>query len=836
VVDKDTFKNIIDRLTLNDEDRESLKVKRGFTDEVIEKLQFKSISQKIVNNDEYLSKLPTEFKNAFITPNILIPYPEKDGSFIHLRPHKFGIAGLKIKPYIPFPVMKPPLNTMVLAESEFKAVASCMYGVPAIGIPGIASFSGDHFVLLCEILRVFNPDRLVICFDNEFKGDPTTSNYKPDFKKRYDTQYYAYIMAKKLNDLAHIPTLIATLDPNWMKNNKIDIDGALASGISAESYKRVIENAKPYYTYKREWDVAPAHKSFMERRVDKYFYDETIKEDFGVYKTGKGKSKDLSTFTIKLIHTIIDEEGHCERICKLISKYGHSHVVKLTADEMVGLPAFKKFCVAAGDYRFLGDQKDMENLWEYIFMQQDGRTIYKLPYFGYNDETDAWFFSHGAYKNNEFFPIDNDGVIWLEDVGYKIVNKINDLLSPVLSHDRTEGINPKAIFDRMAKILNVNEAKLILGWAIGNFFMPEILKTYKKYPFLFLFGKLASGKSTIANWISSFFGFTMQNGVNLHQSTIVGVSRTTAEMSMIPLWLEEYRNSDKAIGAKNNFLRSVYDKSTIVKGTKRENEIKTYLARSTLVISGEEHPHDAALNSRCVQFPIYRETNTETLADFRWLQDNKGFFNEIGDKLLRDKETYWIKIKDRIDSYINSFVEEKINVSDRQRTHMSIIGGICDVLLDQSSDFSIYLAERTMLQDEKITESQALYVFFDDLLNMQMAKRFKTPIVREVDDTLCLNFGYAYAEWEVFFRGLRNDIPASKIALLEHLKREPYYVTSKNVRIAKAVPHCVVMDMKSHKLPEVLRSILIQEQTENQVAGPIGEINESDIFNQAQRA
>ena len=826
---KDVFKNIIEHLTLNDDDRESLKVNRGFSDEVIDKLCFRSVSESIIDKNEHLCNLPKDFKDAFRQPNVLIPYPEQDGSIAHVRPHKFGIKGLKIKPYIPYQILPSNHSTLVIAESEFKAVASCIYGVPAIGIPGIASFSGEHFNLLCDVLRVFEPQHVVICFDNEVKDDPELPNYKPDFRNRYDTQFYAYVMARKLMEIGKINTYIATLNPKWMKDNKVDIDGMLASGISAESYKEVIRTAVNPYEFKKHWVVPKQHKSYLERRIDKYFYDDSIKSDYGSYWTGKGKKKEISNFTINVQHSLIDDEGKMDRVCQFISKYGNSHTRVLAPKHMVSVNSFKEFCLEAGDYQFHGTDTEMQALWKYLFIHQDGRQIFKLGYYGYNNDIKAWFFSNGAYKNGYFHEMEDDGIVWINDIGYKVVNELNDMTPPKLSHNCTKGISIAEIFIHMSTVMNEHEARMIIGWALGNFFMPEILDKYKIYPFLFLFGKQSGGKSTIANWISSFFGSSMHNGVQFHQSTIVGIQRSTSQMSMVPLWLEEYRNNDKDIGKKNNYLRSIYDKSTIVKGTKRANEIKTYTSRSTLIISGEEHPHDAALNSRCIQFPIYRETDTSKLEDFIWLQDNKEFFNEIGDMILRNKNKLWKDIQDRIDSYVKSFISESMTVSDRQRTQMSIIGGICDTFITKDDKFSIYLAEKTVRQDKNISKEQALYIFFDDLLNMHMSKRFKNDFIKIDGKEVYFNFSYAYSEWEIYFKGLRNDIPASKQALLEHMKREAYYKGNATKRIGKTSVYCQILKLDSAAFPETLRSILVQMDNET-VVDPIGDPYDNQIF------
>jgi hypothetical protein len=249
--------------------------------------------------------------------------------------------------------------------------------------------------------------------------------------------------------------------------------------------------------------------------------------------------------------------------------------IKLPPDAMVSKQVFQKFCYELGDYEFDGTDSDLRDIWHYIFMNQDGKRVIKLNHYGYNSEWNVWFFGNGAYSDGEYYPVDEDNIVWVKDVGFMMMSEMKELSEPILTSDKTapEG---KLILEKMSAIFGNNEARMLLGWAVGSFFMPEILAKWGVYPFMFLYGKQAGGKSTIANWISSFFGF-QQKGINFKGSSVVGLTRTTSQMSMIPVWLEEYRSrDDNDIAKKNNFLRNVYDKTSVVKGTRRENEIKTY--------------------------------------------------------------------------------------------------------------------------------------------------------------------------------------------------------------------------------------------------------------------
>lgn len=813
------FQEIIDSLPLLSEHREELRIKRGFSDEVIDKLQFRSCSSDLIKD----LNLSQNFKNSLKHTNIIIPYfgaTESGYKIVHIRPHKFGIEGLKSHVYVPFQYMGESQDTLVIAESEFKAVASCLMGVPAIGVPGISSFVGDKFEILSAIVQTIKPKKTVILFDKEIKSDPDLPNFKPDFTKRYDTEYYAYVLCQKLSANG-VNCQIGELKSEWMVNGKADIDGVYAAKIDSQQYIKCVENSKSSYEYKSGWSIPDAHKGYMERRINRYFYKGPIELKHNCYwRNVGGRLTKLTNFKIQILHAMYDAEGGIDRKCRLISEYGKSQPMDLLPDYMTSKAAFRKFCYMLGDYEYYGNDDNLQEIWSYVFMYQDGRIVNKINYFGYNEDVNGFFFGNGLYKDDRFYAPDDSNIVWYEDIGYRLPDEMQDLDVPRLSAERNHGITVKSIYEKLASIMTANEARLIIGWTLGNFFMPEILKTFWVYPFIFLYGKQESGKSTISNWMSSFFGFE-QKGINFH-STNVGISRITNQMSMIPIWLEEYRNGDKDIGKKNNFLRSIYDRSTIVKGSKREGEIKSYRARSTLIVSGEEHPKDAALNSRCIQFPIYRETSdTRNSPEYEWLQSHKSQFNEIGDYILLNKKELWPVIKKRIQEYINAFKDsQEIKIGDRQRIHMSIVGGICDTFISQDQEFTNYLANKAVLQNTKVKDEQALYIYFEDLMSMYATGKLKSKCIfkKTIDNKECCCFwsNIAYSEWEVYYRGLRNDIPASKAALLEHLKREPYYIGYKAIKHANTTKWVYLLDYAHEKFPSTLGTIMESIENESQ--------------------
>lgn len=813
---KSILQKIFSHAVLLDHHRKELREKRGFTDQVIDLLQLRSCGPYLAGKVE-LKGVPDKVRASLKDDRILIPYLNNSDEVYFLRPHKMGLPDIGVQIYIPLPLMKEafadkekPFRQLVLAESEFKAAASCLMGVPAIGIPGVASFSKKNFGQMTHTLKNLECEEVTICFDNEVKDNKDFPNYKKDFKARYDTQIWAYIMAKQL-EAAKIKVTIATLKNEWRVHGKADIDGVLAQKVKPEDYQQVIAAGVKSYDFKAHWQIPKAHESFVQRRIDRFFYRGPIEEEFKCYykRNAEGKEQ-LTNFTIKIVYTMFSD-SKTERFCRLESAYGNSRMVTVDPETMVSKAAFQRFCYGLGDYEFMGSDKDLTTLWSYIMLHQDGVQVTKLQSYGYDDQHKIWFFQNGAYVDGLYYPIDDDGLIWVEEKGFMIPDsESEDIFSPNLSPAPEARLTVKIVYDHLSRVIEPNFAKLILGWALGNFFMPEILREYKVYPFLFLHGKLQAGKSTIANWISSFFGFT-QKGFPYVASSLVGITRMVSKFSMVPVWLEEYRNKEANVANKNNLLRSIYDQSTIVKGTKRPNEIQTYRARSTLILSGEEMPTDAALNSRCIIMPVYGEKKQSAPCDFRWLQENAINFKTIGHDVLINKNKYWAMIKERIGGYSDAFNKDYQDADRRSKLHMSIIAGITDSFLTVEQDFVDFVAVQTVERTRMVDRNQALNIFFDDIYNLYNTGKIEFQFMKRIDGNkseVAFYFSGVFMLWEQFFFNKRNEMPCSKLALMEHIKSESYYIEPRNIRFNNRVLGCMILHLKDGTFPAILENML----------------------------
>src|SRR3990167_7882463 len=224
----------VSRGKLTQEHHIELKEKRGFTNETITRNKFFSGGQYFLGlENELLEKFKPEDLVAsgvclrkgtsiHIDPillddrRVIIPYLDSEGQCTLLRPHKLGLRNIPIQIYQPFNIStEKNKGGIIITEGEFKACAGWQWGANCIALPGVGSYSGrEKYADLIEFLNKHEIKNICIVFDNEIKDDPQYPNYKPDVNDRYDTVYYAFIMAKMLNKDG-FETTIGTLPDSW---------------------------------------------------------------------------------------------------------------------------------------------------------------------------------------------------------------------------------------------------------------------------------------------------------------------------------------------------------------------------------------------------------------------------------------------------------------------------------------------------------------------------------------------------------------------------------------------------------------------------------------------
>ena len=427
------YDQLIDALKFRDEDRAEIKKKRGLVNDIIDKLKFRSLGLHVREVIDTLGVPDTELKKykilddegginkQLLRPNILIPYISSTGKVLKVRPHKGGFKGDGIAPYSELTLDRKS-EELIITEGEFKAAAAFQYGYNCIAIPGISSFCKNYFEDLEGFLAGTKIKKVYILFDREIKDNPEHGNFKKDWKNRYDTEIYSFIMARKIAEEMKLTTLVAELPTAWMIDGKIDIDGALASGRTREDMDGVLADAMPYMDYRKQIKADQKVKNYIWKRTENFFaVTPIIRRDNSYYYATqeKGETK-ISNFIVNIKASHHDcEDNTLLREVQFINQFGEeSQPTVMKPDDMRSKQGFMGFCYNQGNYIFSGTDGQLGKIWESEFMSDEGKHIYTLDHVGKVDSKvlegqDLWVTKGLMMNGTKEIRSDDDGVFWL---------------------------------------------------------------------------------------------------------------------------------------------------------------------------------------------------------------------------------------------------------------------------------------------------------------------------------------------------------------------------------------------------------------------------------------
>lgn len=179
--------------------------------------------------------------------NIIIPYIDDEGRIHLLRPHKRSLSNARWREREAISEFYEKLHnnlrkvygehfltdrapewakTVIICEGEFKAVALRICGIPAIGFQGIHFFRQNKEFKqaiedTAELLRNSGVREVIVVFDNEDK-----SHKEPHL--RFEAETYARYTAECMEDCG-FKALYGMLPDEWREDGKADWDSRMAA-------------------------------------------------------------------------------------------------------------------------------------------------------------------------------------------------------------------------------------------------------------------------------------------------------------------------------------------------------------------------------------------------------------------------------------------------------------------------------------------------------------------------------------------------------------------------------------------------------------------------------
>lgn len=344
---------------------------------------------------------------------------------------------------------------------------------------------------------------------------------------------------------------------------------------------------------------------------EKYGFFEFKNEYY--FKTKQGNER-MSNFVMTPIFHI-NTINESKRIYELVNKHNFRVVVDLDMQEMTSLQAFQRNVEGRGNFLFWGQQPQFSKV--KLMLYEQTQTCTEIKVLGWQKEG-FWAWSNGIITEVGFEDVDEYGVITFNEQTYFIpaFSKIylNDK-SIFIDERKFKFINNKISLNEWEKMfINVfgNNAMIGISFWIATLFRDIILRTFKNFPILNLFGPKGTGKSQMAVSLCYLFGEN-QVPYNIHNGTKPGLAEHLQQFNNAFAWVDEYKNNIEY--DKIETLKSIYDaigrnRLNMDKGRKKERTN----VNAAVILSGQEMPTaDVALFSRVIflQFNQTEYSDTE---------------------------------------------------------------------------------------------------------------------------------------------------------------------------------------------------------------------------------
>jgi hypothetical protein len=337
-----------------------------------------------------------------------------------------------------------------------------------------------------------------------------------------------------------------------------------------------------------------------------------------------------------------------------------------------------------------------------------------------------------------------------------------------------------------------HKARIGTGWVMASIRSHEVFKRLKFFPYLFVSGQKASGKTTFCRWLTEM-GCQERTADNASETTQTAVSRNFAYYSSIPYWLDDWRRSSKC-ERKTDLLLSLYNRESASKGIKGPHGLRFVIARGALLLSGEHLPSDSALLSRCVvlRFAPGAKPNV--------------FYNELqkAGELLAGVSTAVMKAKRKdVDRWLDMIPKfaahlESLGVDARSAANWSIPVTAWDVFgVADQDDIADWVREQSHITMEERNEERCAVEFWSEIGELRFRGILNGTVHRRLNDG---NLAIATrACWSAYAESLRrkgyDPVPYREIQ--KSLREESFFVEdSKLERIEGKPVRCTVLNGK----------------------------------------
>jgi 5S rRNA maturation endonuclease (ribonuclease M5) len=554
-------------------------------------------------------------------------------------------------------------------------------------------------------------------------------------------------------------------------------------------------------------------------------------------KKGQAEPVKLSNFCMRLKNVFVKMgDGSREREVVVIredGKEGTSSVI-VTSDVKTRLVEFKIAMADAADVTFYGSEADLQGVWDWVYNQGTERTILMSPDVGHQEESQGWLFRDCfIHPDGSLTYADKDGLISLGDVlitpqsnvlqstGNKRKASRDGIPRICTSTPRSEEgeVKFRNEFYRqfLANIGDVGVAVTMLAWMKACAYSDYLFERYHFFPFLYIWGKHAQGKSAVAAWLLQTYGMAGIGEMSLSRlGSGVGFNRMMATYASLPILLDEMR-ADKLAADLHGPIRSWYNRVPKVMGTRDDaSSVVSQPVKSCIMFCGQDILTDVAARSRCIEVEIPSAEVRDMVHSYQWIEQHRDELPALGREWIREALSADMnQIAEDVRS-IEQMLIARTRGDSRVCRQWAVIGMFADhILTDLGMDeynLEAYLVGSCQGRVAEQEEDSLITRFFTMVEGIQIQPN--SPITTEhirVDSS-----GQVFIWLADLYRIVSreremssNATTFSAKALNAALRAEPWYVGTepRSMGMNDATRRVVILKGATY-LPQVLQSIV----------------------------
>lgn len=301
------------------------------------------------------------------------------------------------------------------------------------------------------------------------------------------------------------------------------------------------------------------------------------------------------------------------------------------------------------------------------------KEVQEVPLRGAYEAVGLWGFRGVVYgaDGREIFP-DRQGVIWYEGKGYLWAERDQEGeafrqkepdLKPRVEFAEAQ---TRELFQQLSQNLweTIGDygGYLALGTVLAYAAGPEIYQKWLGFPLLWIYGLAHQGKTSLGRWLMRVWGFNVQEGTVLSDTTQVGMAILLQQYGDLPVWLEEHQETSKTLKPwLPEKIKSIFDRNS---GSKKTFGEAIRRVRTSAIITGVSTSDNSQVRSRCAHVMV--SASNRRANHFRWFEDESlAKFRFLGRYLMRNRPEFARTTMALLDSWMKSPV--LLNCEDRTR-------------------------------------------------------------------------------------------------------------------------------------------------------------------------